>query len=87
MEQTEDYRLTTFDNPFDPFDQFVQWLLYDNEHNYHTCELIDRLSNFRDDMSEKEIESEHRRVIDEIIDNDVRNIYKKVQRKAAVQTA
>ena len=31
-------------------------------------------------MSEKEFDDEHERVIDEIIDNDFLNIYKKVYR-------
>lgn len=80
----KDFRLTTSDNPYDPFDQFTQWLLFDKEKGYDTCELIDRLSNFRDDMSEKEIDEEHERIIDQIIENDPSNIYKKVERK--VQT-
>lgn len=77
----KDFRLTTIDNPYDPFDQFTQWLLFDKEKDYNTCELVDRLSNFRDDMSEKEIDEEHERVIDQIIENDPLNIYKKVERK------
>ena len=32
-------------------------------------------------MTEKEIDEEHERAIDEIIDNDILNIYKKVWRK------
>lgn len=82
MNQTE-YRLTTTDNPFDPFDQFTEWLLYDNSHDYRTCELLARLSNFTDDMTEKEVDIEHNRAIDEIIANDPLNIYVKVQRKAS----
>lgn len=75
-----DCRLTTFDNPYNPFEQFVLWMLYDNQHGYNTCGKIDRLTHYSDDMSEKEIDEEHERVVDEIIDNDFLNIYRKVYR-------
>ena len=77
---TNDCRLTTFDNPFDPFEQFTSWLLFDNENDYFTLNKLDRVSNYSDDMTEKEIDEEHERAIDEIIDNDFLNIYKKVYR-------
>ena len=77
-----DCRLTTFDNPFDPFDQFNLWLLFDNEHDYFTLNKLDRISYYTDDMSEDEIDKEHERAINEIIDNDFLNIYKKVYRKS-----
>ena len=78
---SKDFRLTTKDNPYHPFDQFTLWLLYDKELEYNTCELLDRISNYSDDMTEKEIDEEHERAINEIIANDARNIYKKVERK------
>ena len=76
-----DCRLTTFDNPFDPFEQFTSWLLFDKEKGYFTCEKLDRIAHFEEDMTEEEINEEHERAIDEIISNDFLNIYKKVQRK------
>ena len=75
---SNDCRLTTFDNPFDPFEQFTSWLLFDKEKGYNTCERLDRISNYSDDMTEKEIDEEHERAIDEIIEYDFLNIYKKV---------
>lgn len=82
-----DCRLTTFDNPYDPFEQFTLWWLLDNEKGYNTCGKLDRISHFTDDMSDKEIDEEHERAVDEIIDNDFLNIYKKVQRNAKEATA
>lgn len=81
-----DCRLTTFDNPYDPFEQFTFWWLFDNEKGYNTCGKLDRISHFTDDMSDKEIDEEHERAVDEIIDNDFLNIYKKVQRNAKEAT-
>ena len=81
-----DCRLTTFDNPYDPFTQFNPWYLFDNEKGYNTCGILDRISNYSDDMSDKEIDEEHERAIDEMIDNDFLNIYKKVYRKESKAT-
>ena len=77
---TSDCRLTTIDNPFDPFDQFTSWLLFDKEKGYNTCEKLDRISNYTDDMSEKEIDDEHERAINEMIEYDFLGIYRKVMR-------
>ena len=73
-------RLTTFDNPFDPFEQFTSWFLFDVEKGYNTCSYIDRIAKITDDMSEVEKNIENERAIDEIILYDFRNIYKKVKR-------
>ncbi len=72
-------RLTTNDNPYDPFDQFDQWYLYDTvEKGYDTCSKVARLAELYDDMSDKEYNEEIERVYDEIIQYDFLNMYKKV---------
>lgn len=78
-----EYRLTTFDNPFDPFDQFPSWYLHDCEHGYNTCGKLARIANLSEDMSDKEINDEYNRAMEVLIDNDFLNIYKKVKRKSA----
>lgn len=79
-----DFRLTTFDNPFDPFDDFTSWFMYDVEKGYNTCGYLDRVSNVTDDMSQKEANEEIERAIDEIIELNPLNIYKKVVRRVEV---
>ena len=79
-----DFRLTTFDNPFDPFEDFNFWLMYDNEKGYNTCGYLDRIANVTDDMSQKEANEEIERAIDEIILYNPLNIYKKVKRTTNV---
>lgn len=81
----KEIRLTTFDNPFDPFEDFVSWLLYDNEKGYNCCGKVDRIAQFSDDMTQKEKDEEIERAIDEIIKYDFRNIYKKVVKEVPVQ--
>ena len=73
-------RLTTFDNPFNPFDDFTHWYLYDVEKGYNTCGRLDRIVKYSDEMSEQEAEQENERAIDEIIKYDFLNIYRKVRR-------
>ena len=70
--------LTTFDNPYDPFEQFTSWFLFDIEKGYNTCSYLGRIARTSDQLSEEENELEIERAIDEIIKYDFRNIYKKV---------
>lgn len=77
------YMLTTFDNPFDPFEQFTSWLLFDTEHDYNTCGKLARIAKSSDSFTEKENDEEIERAIDEIIQYDFMNIYKKVSKEVA----
>ena len=70
--------LTTNDNPYNPFDQFALWLLFDKEKGYNTCEYLARIVQLSDDLSEKEIDEETERAIDEIVRYDPFGIYMKV---------
>ena len=72
--------LTTFDNPYDPFDEFVPWFLYDIEKGYYTCSRLARIARSSEDFSVAEDKEETERAIDEIINHDFLNIYKKVSR-------
>lgn len=74
--------LTTVDNPYDPFEEFTQWLLFDNEKGYGTCDYLGRIARTSDQLSQEENDEEIERAIDEIIALDFRNIYKKVTREA-----
>ncbi len=78
----KDCMLTTFDNPYDPFDQFALWLMFDKEKGYNTCEYLARIVQLSDDLTEKEVDEETERAIDEIIKYDPFNIYKKVTRES-----
>ena len=74
----KDCMLTTFDNPYNPFDDFTLWMMYDKEQGYDTCERLARIAKLSDDMSQDEIDAETDRAMDEIIFYDFLNIYKKV---------
>ena len=73
--------LTTVDNPFDPFEQFTSWWLFDIEKGYNSCSRLMRIANLSDDMSSKEEEEEIERAIDEIVKYDFLDVYKKVKKE------
>lgn len=75
------FRLTTVDNPYDPFEQFDSWFLFDVEKGYNTCAYLGRIARLSDQLSEEENDKEVERAIDEIIKYDFMNIYKKVKKK------
>ena len=70
--------LTTIDNPFNPFEQFTSWFLFDVEKGYNSCSRVARIAKLSEDLSEDETNKEIERAIDEIIKYDVLNIFKKV---------
>ena len=76
--------LTTIDNPFDPFDQFTSWFLFDEEKGYHSCGYLARIAKTSNQLSDEENAREIERAIDEIIEFDLSHIYKKVTKNEAV---
>ena len=72
--------LTTIDNPFNPFDDFTSWFMYDVESGYNTCGYLARIAKTSDQLTEKENDEEIERAIDEIILHDFMNVYVKLKR-------
>ena len=70
--------LTTFDNPFNPFEDFTSWFLFDVEKGYNSCAYLGRIARTSEQFSEEENKEEIERAIDEIIKYDFMNVYKKV---------
>lgn len=74
--------ITTIDNPFDPFDDYNSWFMFDVEKGYYTSSKIGRLVKTTEDMTEKEENEAIERAIDRLIEIDPLDIYKKVTRES-----
>lgn len=70
--------ITTVDNPYNPFEDFTSWLMFDIEKGYDTNGKLARLTNIKNDMTEKEEKEEIERAIDRLIEIDPLDLYKKV---------
>ena len=77
---TKECRLTTFDNPYDPFEDFIAWYNFDTQKGYNSSAYLDRIAHTSDSLSDEENNEEIERAIDEIIKYDPFHIYKKVSR-------
>lgn len=74
--------ITTIDNPFDPFDDYNSWFMFDVEKGYYTSSKIGRLVKTTEDMTEKEENEAIERAIDRLIQIDPLDIYIKVTRES-----
>ena len=79
--------LTTFDNPFDPFEDFTSWYLFDMEKGYDCCGRVDRLANITDEMTDYEIECEVERAIDRLVELDFTDTFKKFVKGQKIETS
>ena len=75
---SKDVMLTTIDNPFDPFEDFTSWFMFDIEKGYNSCGRLMRIAKVTDDMSQKEYDEAIETAIDELIIIDFLDIYRKV---------
>ena len=72
--------ITTSDNPYNPFEQFALWDLFDKEKGYCSNQKVARLVHFTEDMTEKEMLEENERAIDLLISLDFTNTFVKMYR-------
>ena len=73
--------LTTIDNPYDPFTQFNEWYAYDEDMGYHSCSFLARIVITSDELSDADQEEATNSAIDEIVEENVLGLYRKVTEK------
>jgi hypothetical protein len=75
-----EYMLTTVDNPFDPFTQFDEWLSYDTVLGYNTPGYLAAIAHTSDELSDLDLSIAIQEAIDEIVEENVFGIHRKVKR-------
>lgn len=72
--------LTTTDNPYDPFDEWDNWYAFDFHAGYHTPGFLARIVITSDELSLPDQHAAIEAAIDEIVEENVTGLYKKVER-------
>ena len=71
--------LTTWDNPFNPIDDFESWFSFEVEQGYDSSGLLARVARTSPLMSDEENNDEVERAIDDILKNDPTCFYRKIK--------
>lgn len=75
------YKLSTKDNPYNPYTDWDEWYMYDVDHGWNSCEVLARVANTSDSFTEGENDEEIERAIDRIIAIDPLQMYIKVSKE------
>lgn len=79
LKVAEQCAITTFDNPYNPFEEFEQWYIFDVLKGYNSCAYLARIAHTSSQLTDEENAIEIEKAIDEIIEYDFMNIYKKIK--------
>lgn len=82
----KDYMLSTYDNPFNPFTDFILWWKEDLRLGHDCCGTLARMANTSTVMPESTYDEDVDRAMDEIVANEPM-IYRKVLPKDYKVTA
>lgn len=77
---TNNYMLTTVDNPWNPHTHYNEWVVWDQMHQYYTQETLGRIclryvKNIEDD---EEMEAARLLAIDDMLDVNLGEMYVKI---------
>lgn len=78
------YALTTIDNPFDPIDDYDKWFAFDHSRGYNSSEYLARIAKTSQFLSSEQNMKEIERAIDEIIEINPLQVYKKVTKEVEI---
>ena len=84
---SNDWMLTTSDNPYNPFTQFDEWQMFDSLQGYNTCSYLDRICVTSDNLSKSFNDSEIDEAMNGILKYDLLGNYVKVNKETAQKFA
>ena len=70
--------ITTKDNPFNYFTDFDNWYAFDEQKGYHSLSYLARIAKTSSDLTDKEYSEIIEAAVDEIVEMNILEIYKKV---------
>ena len=79
------HMLSTMDNPYDPFTEFDEWREFDESSGYYTTQYLARVTITSSELSEADQDSAIESAIDEIVQENVNGMYRKVAAPAGWQ--
>lgn len=79
--------ITTYDNPYDPFDEFDSWYRFDLDKGYDSCGYLARIARTSEQLTDFENNREIERAIDEIIKYDFMDMYRKVSKDTGAESS
>lgn len=75
------YKLSTKDNPFNPFTEWDEWYMYDVDHGWNSDEILMRIATTSSEFTEGENDYEIEKAIDKIVAIDPLQMYIKVSKE------
>jgi len=72
------HMLSTIDNPYNPFTQWDEWLVYDTRSQYWTPAFLARVARISQELSDADYNIAIENAIDEIVKENVLGMYIKV---------
>lgn len=79
----KELRLTTKDNPFDPFDEVDRWRNFDEQFGYYTDSLLARLCVTSSEESEQKQKEAYEQAIHDVMTYCDFGIYEVVEREVS----
>jgi hypothetical protein len=73
--------LTTFDNPYDPFDQWEEWYAFDEARGYSTSGLLARIAIVSNELSDSDVVRITNQAIEAIVSENVSGMHRQVIRE------